>query len=515
MRRGLLAWSVIAATFVTGCASLSQTPFESHLSSEAPQVRSCADWFQALDAAVEIQGVRDAGTARIAGFPYLRVDRHHAALREQAAMSGPVFDALADRLLQLDFDARRHEIANLPEAARTALARSTGEPEITRIASRTRDCSRLLREIDLAKPDRRELLLSRLHVPDDYVTGYRLAGLYVLTRHLFAAGVRRHQAEVRQAYARPLDRAEGTLVRYSPPSRPKLAQSRIAMMIRPEPDDVLQIPRPSDEDLDLLFDKYAPTYEIDTAGDDDRPGVLRWRRGELPEVDAAETAVYRQIAYTRYRGRTLLQLVYTLWFPERVPGAERPPADRPSSGADLLSGKLDGVVWRVTLAPDGSPLVYDSMHPCGCYHYFFPTAAARPLPPPDNLPSDEALEWVFVPQSLPALTPDDRLVLRIASGTHFIERVYRDSSDSLARYSWRDYGELRSLNRFGPGFRSIFGPDGFVAGTDRAESWLFWPMGIARAGTMRQWGRHPTAFLGRRHFDDADLFERRFEFQFR
>jgi len=30
-------------------------------------------------------------------------------------------------------------------------------------------------------------------------------------------------------------------------------------------------------------------------------------------------------------------------------------------------------------------------------------------------------------------------------------------------------------------------------------------------GAMRQWGRHATAFVGRRHFDDADLIERRFQ----
>jgi hypothetical protein len=35
-------------------------------------------------------------------------------------------------------------------------------------------------------------------------------------------------------------------------------------------------------------------------------------------------------------------------------------------------------------------------------------------------------------------------------------------------------------------------------------------MGIANPGAMRQWGTHATAFVGRRHFDDADLFERRF-----
>jgi hypothetical protein len=36
-------------------------------------------------------------------------------------------------------------------------------------------------------------------------------------------------------------------------------------------------------------------------------------------------------------------------------------------------------------------------------------------------------------------------------------------------------------------------------------------MGIDNPGAMRQWGNHATAFIGRRHFDDADLIERRFE----
>jgi hypothetical protein len=55
------------------------------------------------------------------------------------------------------------------------------------------------------------------------------------------------------------------------------------------------------------------------------------------------------------------------------------------------------------------------------------------------------------------------------------------------------------------------GPEGRVAGTERLERWFFWPMGVPSAGAMRQWGRHATAFVGRRHFDDPDLVERRFE----
>jgi hypothetical protein len=61
------------------------------------------------------------------------------------------------------------------------------------------------------------------------------------------------------------------------------------------------------------------------------------------------------------------------------------------------------------------------------------------------------------------------------------------------------------------GTRSAYDAAGFVPGTERAERWLFWPMGIASAGQMRQWGRHATAFVGRRHFDDARLLDRYFD----
>ena len=49
-----------------------------------------------------------------------------------------------------------------------------------------------------------------------------------------------------------------------------------------------------------------------------------------------------------------------------------------------------------------------------------------------------------------------------------------------------------------------------MPGTERGERLLFWPTGVEDTGAMRQWGRHATAFLGRRHFDDPDLIERRF-----
>jgi hypothetical protein len=336
-----------------------------------------------------------------------------------------------------------------------------------------------------------------------------------LTRIPFAGGVRRWEAETRAAFAGELQGPpDAMLVRFAPPRPPSPPMTRAAVagiLGRAELDPLGQ-PALSERELGRIAAAYAPSFEIAVSGDYDRFGQLRWeRQGSAPQVDAAAATVYVQQSFTRYReqdpngrerkpsgrDRILLQLVYTIWFPERPPLA----------GIDLLAGKLDGLVWRVTLAPDGEPLVYDSIHPCGCYHLFFPTPRARARPAPDALE-----EWAFVPQPLPRIAEDERPVVRLASRTHYIERVSLvRGADSVARYAFQEYDRLRSLALPEGGRRSAFGADGLVAGTERAERFLFWPMGIRSAGAMRQWGRHATAFVGRRHFDDADLIERRFE----
>ncbi len=104
-------------------------------------------------------------------------------------------------------------------------------------------------------------------------------------------------------------------------------------------------------------------------------------------------------------------------------------------------------------------------------------------------------------------------VLRIAATTHYIERVSFDPSQTgqAIQYHLDNADKLRSLSANNGAPRSLFGQDGIVAGTERGERFLFWPMGIAEPGAMRQWGHHATAFVGRRHFDDARLFEGAFE----
>lgn len=487
------------AALLAGCAAV-HAPLDAHLASEAPPVRGCAEWFQALEREIDAAGVRDAQDARVRGFPYLRVNRTLAALVPRAAADWNALHALADRMTGLDLAARRAEIANLPDERLRALPGLVLEAQRGEAATRTRECARLLREIDFAKPAASALALERAKVPDDYSAAQRVLGLYVLTRIPFAAGVRRWEAETRAAFERrrrDAAPAGGVRVRFAPPAAVRLGYSGVAGILASAARNPLGIPEPPAQDLELLLAAHAPSFEIEVLGDADRFGRLRWVAGApAPEVDAAVPTVYARAAHTVYRGRVLLQLVYTIWFPERPPSAP----------GDILAGRLDGVTWRVTLAEDGEPVLFDSIHPCGCYHLFFPTPRARPIPPPDRLQ-----EWAFSPATLPRVQPGERALLRIASGTHGVEGVELvNGLDSLARYELAADEDLRSLPYPGGGRRSVFGPDGLVPGTEREERRLFWPMGIASAGAMRQWGRHATAFVGRRHFDDADLLERRF-----
>lgn len=488
----------LCAALVAGCATL-EAPFSTHLASPAPQIRECAEWYRALDEHIAAAGVRDAQDSVVPGFPYLRVSRLLAALRPAAHASEQALQALAERMLALDREARRYEIVNLPALPET----SSDVPAAMR---RTRDCGRLLREIDLAKPETRQALLERAKVPDDYRLASRILGLYWLTRIPFAEGVRRQEEETREAFRRAPavveDSGAPRHLRYAPEPGDPLTRAQAARLLARSAENALGIPEPAEDDLKALLAAYAPSFEIEVKGDYDRFGALRWLRGaDSPSVDGAQLAVYGHPAWTRYGDRVLLQLVYTLWFPER-------PAQ---SDGDLLAGKLDGITWRVTLAPDGEPLAYDAIHPCGCYHQFFPTPRAAVRPAPGGID-----EWMFSPKSLPRIGEGERPLVRIASGAHYIEGVaVVRGTDSLVRYELRPYGELRSLQRYSGGRASAFGADGLVPGTARAERFVFWPMGIASAGAMRQWGRHATAFVGRRHFDDADLFEKRFTFDLR
>lgn len=479
-----------AGLALLGCAS--RGPPAADLTVITPDsVAACRGYFALFDRLVSHHHRRDRQAAVIDGFPYLRIDRLLAALAP-AADDAARFEAWSVRMQVLDEQARRHEMANLPAAARRELAdyarRASTAPDVVR------RCGDILRTAELGAADARHRLLARAIVPDNYSSTQRVLGLYPITALVVRASISRWQREVRRDFARSDHPPSGRWQRYLPPPARGLAAAEVATMLDASR-DALGIPSPTPVQLAALFATHAPVWEIDTVNDDDRPGRPRWDAAARPVVDVAQPMVYTHASYTHFGGRVLLQLTYTLWFPAR------PPATR----FDILAGVFDGLHWRVTLDDDGRPLLYDSIHPCGCYHLFFPapTLSARPS---RRLYEEPAL----VPQTAPTLADQLRLGIRIGARAHYIQQLFVDRGAPGAGYELADYDTLRSLPLATGGTRSLFAERGFVPGSERAERWLLWPMGIANPGAMRQWGLHATAFVGRRHFDDADLLERLF-----
>jgi hypothetical protein len=479
---------LLAAALLAACAAVDpyrQAPIAQHLARN-DAVGECARLLRDVDRRIDSAGARDAMAPRVGGFPYLRVDRFAAALSADAA-DGAAVRAWRDRLDRLGAQARAIELTNAGPGRGTAPARID-------------ECVREVAAADASNAAAVALLRQNAVVPDDYSLAMRAVGLYPLAKIPFAAGVRNWQDETREVFALPLAQlpVSGRLTRYV------LATNADGDLPQAS-EDALGVPLLTPAQRDALLQRYAPVLDVDTASDDDRIGRPHWRSVDGAAthiaIATAQPAAYTRLAYTRIAGRVHLQLVYTFWFPAR-----------PKQGAfDTLGGALDGLIWRVTLDRDFTPLVYDSIHPCGCYHQFFPTARLRAkAPPPEQGAFDEGL---FAPQAQPA--PAERVLLRVASRTHYLQRVAAAAEiaapETVVSYALHDDDELRTLAYPGGGTRSAFDADGLIAGSERLERFLFWPMGIASAGQMRQWGRHATAFVGRRHFDDPGLIGRYFE----
>jgi len=485
----------VAVVALAGCASLAPAP------GAAPTdlATRCERAFAEIDAAVERAGVGDAEASRVAEFAYLRTNRFLASFRD-APLDDAQYREWVDAMMRLDREGRTVEIANLPPAETRATLdslRAEGFPDLPPGAL-VEGCGTALRERDLADKSTRDRLRESASVPDDYDTWKRVVGLYAITRIPFASGVRRWQEETLAVFAVPPAQqpAAGTFSRYSlsstkPPTRSEAAR----LLADSRKGSALGVHDP--RALRDLAAAYAPVFEIDETSMADRIGRPVHGPSGQPAVDVSMPAIFVRATHTRYRGEVLPQLVFMVWFPER-----------PTTGTfDMRGGRLDAVVWRVTLANDGEPVLFDTIHGCGCYHLFFPTARATLIPPPDSLDG-----YAFVPVNLPPLGAGERVVVRVASGTHYVSAVSLapGAPAGTLLLNPADEDSLRRLPEAAGATRSLYGPEGIVAGTERGGRYVFWPMGVPDPGAMRQWGRHATAFVGRRHFDDADLVERYF-----
>jgi hypothetical protein len=506
---GAAALSLLAGALLAGCAA-PRDPYAAAPASEqlarSDALGDCLRRLQQLDARIEAAGVRDAQEVRVDGFPFLRADRATVArspatdaMAAGGAAAGAV-DAAAlaqaqvERMAALDAEARTMEAANLRLDAAELAALQRCRADL--LAALRADARATDAAVAAAVP------------PEAYNDALRVVGLYPISKFPFVWGVAAWQQSTRDLFATPFPElpVRGKRIRYVPGAA---GSGPVAGLLPSDAETapVLRMPSVSPARAWQLLMQHAPVIVVDTVDDNDRIGRLVWRQSGSDlsvVVDTREPLTYVRVAWAEFAGRPAIQLVYTFWFPAR-------PIDHP---LDLVGGRLDALVWRVTLDPKGRPLVYDSIHACGCFHMFFPTERVRERPGPLE---HEGLfdETMFSPQVVYSPGPDERVMVFLGSGDHNILRVAVDQPRPAPGVPYRleDENTLRRLPlpaAAGGGTRSIFGPDGLVPGSERAERLLFWPMGVPSAGQMRQWGHHATAFVGRRHFDDPRLIDRYF-----
>lgn len=474
--------ALLLALWVAGCAttSIGKRP-------EVPDGDKCLALYAKVDRQIEAAGVRDAGYARIPGFPYLRSDRFSASFAGEVreAQDLGMFWEWVGYLRANEDEARDVELRNM----------GLNQQQATSLLLDLRGCGAWLRSWELEDSAFREHLFKAVRPPDEYSSVARALGLYPLATPFLRRGVAAYQQGVREAYARPLEEpaAPAEMVLWKATHSAEYPDDSIDLKTRPR-DQLGRIGMLGSE-LVQLAQYHAPALWIETAGEFDRPGAPVLGK-DRPSVDTSRPVVYFQAGLTRFGGRNLLQMNYFVWFSERPP----------RKSGDPEAGRLDGIIWRVTLDDDGKVLMHDTIHACGCYHFGFPVQPMR------RKAASEEGDRMLLPQ---AEVPAGPIAVRLQSGTHAVRRVValaQAPAKQEAAYELRPYDELLILPApDGKGTRSLFGPDGLVAGTERRERWWLWPSGVRSPGAMRQWGRHATAFVGQTHFDDPFLLQEFFE----
>ncbi len=474
---------VFAAGFLACLSACAALP------DDGDELAQCRFLIDRVDQRIADRQVGDAEAETIDSFPYLRINRFLASFKAQVD-DDLAFSEWVGRLRALDSTGRRIELQNLGAA---------------NIVATVDACAEMLLEQDLQDTKFRTRLMAAAQAPRHYNDWVRAAGLYPLTHIGVALGFDRWKADNLPAFSEDPEIWHDAETRYALSEKSELLESDVAALIDLSAQNALNIPDLSGSVLAEMAALYAPVFAVEETSDADKVGrpVLADGTG-VPRTDGDDPTLYVRLAHTWMDGEILPQLVYTIWFPER-----------PKEGAfDILGGPLDGLIWRVTLDRQGRPLVYDSIHSCGCYHLFFPTDRVRRVAVEED---NDLREEPLRPKQAPALDAGERFVLHIASGSHYLRNISTTDTWTDAKalrlvdeHAAPAFG-LRSLDMGDGTRRSLFRPDGIVSGTERTERFILWPMGISSPGAMRQWGTHATAFVGTRHADDPFLLDEAFE----
>ncbi|WP_372678543.1 hypothetical protein [Desulfosarcina sp.] len=481
----LMLWTLL----YTGCASWPAPTRSAHVGGTGP-LGSCADFFASLDGLAAAADAVDPGYSRVKRHPYLRTDRFLASFQEDVK-DDHTFTAWVGHMQALDQSARLFELANLSDADIAAMHPSDGRDALYR---KVVACGNRLKNDDLLHGGIKARRHMAVSVKGEYIPLRQVLGLYPLTRVFVSRGVKKWHAEAREGFS-TAPPADWQPVRYVPATDPDAGMAHRLIRVRER--DALGIPIYSARDRRALFKGYAPIWEIQQQSDADRIGSPVWNAKGRIEVDTDRPRTFTLLSFSRFGKTILTQLNYIIWFPAR-----------PRGGVfDLYAGRLDGLNYRVTVDEDGSPILYETMHNCGCYYKAYPT---RRLQVRESTDYQEAPLILKAPEMRPAL---EMMVVGMAHRTHYVRTLYtvsRGVEDEAGAYTLADYGELKRLPQVDGGSKSMFDRYGLVPGSQRLERFFLWPTGVLSPGAMRQWGRHAVAFVGERHFDDPFYLDKMF-----
>ncbi|MQX52137.1 hypothetical protein [Alcanivorax sediminis] len=432
----------------------------------------CEQAVFALHQALNRAGIKDAQANTLPGYPHLGIDRWLAYQQQQARSP-----AQQQHWIRLSTDKAWQDLSVM--SLRLA---DKGEPFTPQSAHQIiATCLPVL----AARTDFDAL--PRAEVADSYATWLRVVGLYPVTAWLATGSIDNYHDEMTARFSDPAPTPQRQFV---PPTVVGFPVAPAALS-----DNPLKIPLPDAQQRQDLLLHYAPVVMVADSQRWNQPGRVALDENGEPLLSTREPVSYTWISWTRYRGQNLLQLNYQFWFSER-----------PRTGVfDGYGGTLDGVIWRVTLKPDGKVLFYDSIHPCGCYHKVYPVDAELVAA---DMQGDKP---VFYPQQV-ADAYAERIALLLAPDTHYVVRITSPEEHlPTDSYGFVDADALRALPQPNGQHGSLFNGKGLVPVSKRGERFYLWPMGVPSAGAMRQPGEHAIAFKGRRHFDDPGLVNILFE----
>jgi hypothetical protein len=456
-------------------------------------------FFEVLDHWVDKADARNAAAFAVAGFPYLRTNRFLTGLKHELDT-----DIRKEQwirwLQQLDLEARKKEIRNLPSETVVELARELGEEADRKILQdRVAEYSEILLQHDKRRTDFFTILQEAVTNPDEYRTAYRVLGIYPITSLPVAVVTHRVQDEFKKWHHTPVDQLDiqGELIVYGPSQPKAYSQATAGIILKRSRKNALEVPILSAADEKILVAMLAPSIYQDQVQSYDRIGAVVWQDGHVG-IDLQQPTVYYYLTHARFKGQPVLQLNYVFWYSAR---------DGPNSPW-IERGPLDGLTVRISLDNDGLPFMVDIMNTCGCYHFYSPDQkrVKRIIPTPQEVD-------IFVPRWMPELFPLRRLNIRINSGWHQVLHLGTENKPPVfLPYRLVAYDRLEMLPHSQDNYESIFNSRGIAKDSERVEFLIFFPMGIPDVGSMRQRGHHAVKLVGRSDFEDPDLFDGNFEF---